>query len=100
MNFTIGLNVTTFGVGLLAILFIYLLVTALQNMFISFNPKSIGRFSMLMFLIGFLVPWIIIGDNVMIYITGVLVFLFLIYFIFRSRKTKRRNVAQQMIGNN
>jgi len=94
MTYTIGVNLVTFALGLLSILFIYLFVTVFQNVFITFNPKSIARFSILMFLSGFLLPWIIIGDALMIYLIGILVFLMLFYFIWKFRRTRKQSKIQ------
>jgi len=100
MTLPLGLNLTLFSVGLLGILFIFLLITIVQNSFITFTPKSIGRFSMLTFLIGFLLPWIIIGDSIMIYLTAFLVIVFIVLTLRSRSKSKKKSTTQAVSHNN
>jgi len=88
MTFTLGINALTFGVGLIGVLFIYLLLTTIQATFVTFTPRSMVRFMMIMFLVGFLLPWIIIGETTMIILIGILIILFVILTTFRSHKSK------------
>ena len=94
----IGFNSLTFAVAIMALIMVYLLIIAFQNMFISFTPKALGRFMMFMFLLGSLWPWIIIGNNTMIYLIGFLTILVLFYFIYKQLRIRRRTAQSQTMA--
>jgi hypothetical protein len=91
----IGFNSLTFAIAVMALIMVYLLIIALQNMFISFTPRALGRFIMFMFLLGSLWPWIIIGNNTMIYLIGALTVIVLFYFIYKQIRMKKRTAQNQ-----
>ena len=94
----IGFNSLTFAVAIMGLIVIYLLIIALQNKFISFTPRALGRFIMFMFLLGSLWPWIIIGNDVMIYLIGFLTILVLFYFIYKQVRIRRRTAQSQTVA--
>lgn len=96
LNLTLGFNVVTFAVVIMALIVVYLVILLVQNMFINMTPKAIGRFIMFVFLLGSLWPWIIIGNSLMIYLVGGLTLLFLFYFFWRQARTSKRNRAAQL----
>lgn len=86
----IVVNAMTIGFLVMAILVLYMLGRTLANTFVNLTPRTLGRLSAFLFLLGFLIPWLIMGDATMILFTFVMTVVMGIMFILKARSSRKR----------
>ena len=83
---TIGVNLETLALLIILLLTMYLIGLIIAASYVYFTPKSLASFLMVVFLIGWTIPWAIMGNSLMLSLSFLFTILLLLYTIFRIRK--------------
>jgi|ACXJ01.1.fsa_nt_gi hypothetical protein len=93
---TIGVNLETLALLIILLLTMYLIGLIIAASYVYFTPKSLSSFLMVVFLIGWTIPWAIMGNSVMLSLSFLFTIFLLIYTIYKVRKKRK---AKKSSGN-
>ena len=82
-------NFFSLGVLIIGLLIVYLLGLIVAASYVYFTPRSLASFVMVIALIFWTLPWIIIGNTLMVDISALLTALLVIYTIYKVRKKRK-----------
>lgn len=91
-----GLETEILVLFLVMIPVVYITGIIIRNTYITFTPKDAGSLMVMMFMLGFILPWVILGYVTVLLMILVALLGIIVYNLFRGhRKTKNKKAAIQ-----
>ena len=99
----VNLPVNFFSIGILivALLIVYVIGQLVARSYVYFTPRTLASFIMVVALLFWTLPWVIMGNTLMIDVSAVLTVLLFVYTIWkvrRKRKMRKTSMAQANMG--
>ena len=85
-----SLDIEIIGVLIIGLLFVYMLGLVVSSAYINFTPKALASFIMVIALIFWTLPWLIIGDLLMIGISFFLTVILSVYTLLSIRRKRKK----------